>query len=128
MDLTKIKVLEIKQEITPFKTPSGEEVRKITIVTENHGKPKFYSHKKGTDEETVAYKGFKTGKIVKGIEVNVKINEAEEQSFVNKDGKEIKFKPKWLSFFEDLSNLSEVKPNSITVDDVQEPDAGDIPF
>ena len=135
MDLTKIKVEEVKQEITPWKTPSGAEVRKIDIKATGYEKDKdgndktsklkFYSHKKGTDEESVAYKGFKTGKIVAGVEVECKINESEPKSFVNDQKKTITYTDKWIGFFEDLSTLPDPGVKSVTIDSL--PEAQDIP-
>ena len=127
MQKGKVLIQDVKQEITPFKTPNGSEIRKITLsVDKAHPqktvKMSFYSHKKGTDEETVAYKGFKTGKIVKGAEIETAWNE-QEDSFVNKEGKNINYVKRFVSFFDGLSNEVSIEENTES-----EISAEDIPF
>jgi hypothetical protein len=131
MDLQtkEITVESVKQEITPFKTPNNEEVRVVKLIDTENNKYKFYSHKKDTDEKTKAYLGFTSGKIVKGVKVEIGFNEMDKE-FVNKEGKTIKYKDRFIAFFDKLSNIDEAEQPApaITSETPVEEDISQIPF
>lgn len=98
MDTRVITIADIKQEITPFKTPLGEEVRSVKIVDTDNLKYRFYSYRNGTDDVTKAYLNFKSANMVKGMQVTINYNELDKE-FTNKEGKLIKYKDRFVAFF-----------------------------
>lgn len=98
----------------------------VNIVDQDGLKFKFYSKKKSTGEPTAAYAEYAKGKIVIGTKVMVGYSELDKE--FNKNGKNIKYKDRYLNFFDTTWLDAEMDKKVDNQNETNEPDLSDVPF
>tara|TARA_R100001530_G_scaffold12904_2_gene12000 strand:- start:4418 stop:4807 length:390 start_codon:yes stop_codon:yes gene_type:complete len=129
METKNIKITELG--VKEFTNNEGKKFTQVKLKDQDDVKYMFYDTKKSDGSKTKAYLAFEAGKIQLNKEYLVGFN-AVPSSFVNNQGKTIKFDKRYVAFFDDPA--SETPPNPFQGSDkpeeaeIKEVNIEDIPF
>ena len=119
-----VKDISIKGlEEKTFRNDDGSKYSLVIFKDQDGDKYKFYSNRKSDGGLTSAYDMFDKGQVKNGSEVQVGFK-AVPKKFTNKEGKEISYVDRFVSFFNLQGDMKQIPKK---VEEVEE-DLSEIPF